>query len=435
MARSRRMRNRQQEAPEPAPEQEYDDDMAMETGDLMPADIEEPETGPVSRNESSVSDRNASSSVRSRGRSSRRAAGSSVRGSQRKSARKELSPEEKAARRAAFRNAVLTVLIIAVVGGGGAFAYFNLREEKQQVPLTLRGEERVFVGTKAGLSAQYLSAARAFHEAAETAIAKRQTESAKANIEAMNTVLTQPQLGSGSQASPEDENIGDLAMAQRALEMLEEVPALKQRLQRVEDDNQASANFNNLRRQVGSLNDVKDLDALTQAINRFRENPVRPTEGSDPVLQERYKTMVDEMAAKLKDVSRERLTRLIKDTSQVVDTINLESQKYIAKGQYGMALSLVDEAAINSPQADLKGVRQKVLKAAESGWETDRGTAENLYKDAIAPGAGDAMRTGKIRQAIEVLQNVIDTYGKDVAEIRGYVSDAERMMREYQSKL
>ncbi len=364
------------------------------------------------------------------GRSSRRAAA----GSSRKSARKELSPEEKAARRAAVRNTFLTVLIILVVGGGGAAAYLGLKEEPRQVQVELNGESRNYLGTRADLARQFMNEARTFRGRMEKAINARQPDEAKTNLDAMVVLLRQPVLGAGATPNPEDPNIGDLQLAHSALGMLGEIEGYESKIRQLKDDRRAQINFDGLKSQLAHLRE-SDLDSLETAMRQFMENPVRPEEGSNPDLQARYRTMIEEIGANLHAVTSERLSRLVTNTSKVVETINLETQKFIAQSQYGTALSLVDEAARNFPQADLKPVRQKVLSSAERGWEADRSTAENFYKDAVAAGVGDQIRAAKLSQAIKVLEKVVASYGKDVREISGYVEDAERMLREYKERL
>jgi hypothetical protein len=405
-------------------------------------EIDEPQDGddgalePVGMEDSGIQEapsRRSSRRAAAGGRSSRRAAASS-RGSSRKSARKELSPEEKAARRAAIRNTFLTVLIILVVGGGGAAAYFGLKEEPRQVQVELNGEARNYLGTRADLARQFMNEARTFRSRMEKGINARQPDEAKTNLDAMVVLLRQPVLGAGATPNPEDPNIGDLQLAQSALEMLGEIEGYEAKIRKLKDDRRAQINFEGLKGQLARLGDA-ELDPLETAMRRFMENPVRPEEGSNPDLQARYQTMIEEIEAKLHGVTSERLSRLVTNTSKVVETINLETQKYIAQSQYGTALSLVDEAVRNFPQADLKLVRQKVLSAAEGGWGADRATAQNLYKDAVAAGVGAQIRAAKLSEAIKVLEHAIASYGKDVREIAGYVEEAERLLREYKGRL
>ena len=423
--RSRRMRARQEAA---EAEEEFESAVAEGGAALEPAE------GGTSRVSRGTSRRTRGGG--GTGRSSRRAAAASGRASKRTSARKELSPEEKAARRAAIRNTFLTVLIILIVGGGGAGAYFALKEEPQQLQIEVMGESRPYIGTRAELAHQFMTEATNFERGMEKALRARQPDEAKANLDAMVVLLSQPVLGGGVAPNPEDPNIGDLQLATRAVSMLGEVGEHESEIRRLKEDRRAKVNFDALQAELAEIRDPElDLDALETAMRRFIENPVRPEEGSNPDLQARYKIMVDEVEANLHAITSERLGRLIKDTTKVVETINLETQKFIDQSQYGTALSLVDEAARNFPQADLKPVREKVLSAAEGGWETDKSLAQNLYKDAIAPGVGDQVRAKKLGEAIKVLEHVVANYGKDVREISGYVDEAERLLREYKSRL
>lgn len=420
--RSRRMRAQQQ----------AEDDALEPADDALDAD-----EGALS--DSSVTGRGTSRRSRSASgtaRASRRSQASSSRQSSRKSARKELSPEEKAARKAAVRNTVLTVLIILVVGGGGAAAYFGLKEEPTTTaPIELMGESKQYMGTRAELARQFMNEARSYQTVMEKELAARNPDAAKRNLDAMVILLRQPQLGAGVTPNPEDPNIGDIELATRAVAMLGEVDQHEAKIRRLKEDRRADINFAALQREIAELKVTEDLDRLETAMRRFMENPVRPDEGSNPDFQARYKVKIDEVEANLHGITSERLSRLIKDTSKVVETINLETQKYIDMSQYGTALSLVDEASRNFSQADLKPVRQKVLSAAERGWETDKSKAENLYKDAVAPGVGDQIRAEKLAGAIQVLEKVVANYGRDVKEISGYVGEAERMLREYKTKL
>lgn len=410
------------------------DSVGTETGDLMPSDLADPETQPVSRKDSH---RRSSARVRASGASGKRSARRSQR-SGRKSARRSdrRSPEEIAARRAAIRNGILTVLIVLAVGGGGVGAYLALREEPIEVTVELDGEQQTFSDTPARLAARFLSMARAFRDAADQAISARHPDVARSEIDKMLVMLKTPQLGGGREVSPDDPDIGSVGQVRRAQELLADAESLRQRLRRVEEDVAAQTHYDRLQAQINAVKEVEDLDALTEAVTAFVGNPVDPEAGVDPDLQERYRTMVDEMSSKLKTIARERLVRLMQNTTQVVEVVNIETQKQINQDRFAVAFDLIDEAERKYPSADLERVRAKVRAAAAESWAAARASAENLYQDAVAPGAGEEIREVKLRDAIAVLERVVDRYGtEEHPEVARYILDAQRLLRRYRDKL
>ncbi len=348
------------------------------------------------------SDTKSDSSVaegRASGRSGRR---STRRSSQRSgpiSARRQLTPEQQAARKAAIRTGALIV--------GGAFLALVL----------------VFVAVKllGGRNPRLVLAEAVLHDSQEKLDQIRRgidtgnpDQARERYLTALKALAGCKELGNAVQ-TPNREQVVDLKLALRAYELRVEIEKLDPEITKASNIQRVQTNFEALTGRLAKLSVMPDadLDKLDKDLQAFCENPVEIGGARNDQALADFKDKITETKRFVGKVADERARRLAKVTTDQVTEATSLVYPLVQLEKYQEAEAVIDERARKFPQADFAALRDYVVKAAEKAWETVEKRIANYRSDYTAAGSSNSVRAAARQAAIERLDAVIATWGKE----------------------
>jgi hypothetical protein len=332
----------------------------------------------------------SASAVSGRRSASRRGAGSSARGpatSGRTSARRPLTPEEQAKRRAAMRS------MLKVVGGVAAL-------------LIVAAILVLFVFKKD----PQLEAARSHLAALDSGMSRI---ASRADYDAATKSLAEiPDL-------PE--------VAARKSELKKALADLEPQIQKSEREARVTENRKVLMAQLAKLTDSSvDLDKLAIDCMAFVKNPVDPSAAPNEAYAKEFDSAVNDIQVRLASVETERGRRDAAATTGASQRAQLEVEALVKEEKFAAAQQVIADTAAKFPKSDLSRVRRDLNDALESRWNSVKVYVENRYQDYAAPGITQSLRQKALEEARARLDGVIANWG-----VETYVNQAKELRAKY----
>lgn len=347
-------------------------------------EIEAPE-GAIDSSHTNAAVSGRSSSVRS----SRRMASASTRsgGSNRKSARTPLTPEEQAKRRAATKTMLGIIAGVAVVVIVVAVLVLVVFKKD---PALEDGQSKL---------AQVRSS--------------------------LSTLDTRLEFDETKKVLSSVPDLADLAKSKfelaKQLADLETAVAAKEREARVAD------NRKTLVAQLAKLTDAEtDLDKLETDCLAFVKNPVDPNGAPNVSYVTEFQAAVNDIQVRLASIVSERGRRDQANTTGAVQRVQLEVEALVKAEKFAEAITRIDTSTGKFPKADFGRVRTFVNDSAKSAWTSVARYVETRYADYTAPGITPSVRQKALEDARVRLDKVISTWGID-----SYVSQAKDLRAKY----
>lgn len=394
--------------PPPASEDEY----APVEQDAAPYEEAPAEEAPVEEAPApSVSGR------RRPGRSSRRAAAGSNRQSARTSSRRELTPEQKAARRAATMT-VIKICLGVVFGLGTAFAAWWF---------LIRTDERT------SIAQQQLAEVRSLIQSIETAIVtlKEPRAAEESRLRAVRILEDSPQLGYAREVpDPNNEKlVRDPALPRQAFELRTELDkAIRERVERAERDRLVGINEQRMKSGLANLGAMTDAELANfeKDFGQYLENPVIPTAGASEQYKKDYVSQITGVRVQKQRIEDEKRRRTEAITDLPVRDTQIKTMPLVQAERFRDALAMIDEQQRTFPQADFAKVREFVQTAAEGAWKAASAMADENYKTYRMPGTPKETARMALETARGRMQQIIDRFGVDE-----YVAKAQAQLARY----
>ncbi len=386
-------------APDAAPANDGHDDRATDNleVELPPADA-----APAAPAESAAAATGDSASAvaegRAGGRSGRRSTRKSAQRSGPISSRRQLTPEQQAARKAAIR-------LGAMIVGGAMLALVLVF-----VAVKLLGKDPRRVAAEAVLhdTQEKLDQIR---RGIETGNPDQARERYTAALKALDGSR---ELGNAVE-TPNREQVVDLRLARRAYELRLEIEKLDPEITKASDIQRVQVNFESLTGRLAKLNAMPDadLDKLDKDLQAFCENPKEIGGARNDQALADFKDKITETKRFVAKVADERARRLAKVTTDQVTEATALVHPLVQLEKFQEAEAVIDERARKFPQADFAALRDYVAKASDKAWETVEKRVANYRIDYTAAGSSESVRAAARKAAIERLDAVIATWGKD----------------------
>ena len=332
----------------------------------------------------------AATAVSGRRSASKRGAGSSVRSknaSGRTSARKPISPEEQAKRRAALRSILLIVGGVACVLIVVAVLVLVVFKKDPQ-----------------------LESARSHLAALESG---------------MSHVDTRVEYDEATKALGEIPDLPEVAA--RKSDLKKALADLEPTIQKSEREARVTDNRKVLMNQLAKLTDPEvDLDKLAIDCMAFVKNPVDPSGAPNPDYATEFAPAVNDIQVRLASVETERGRREVVATTGAAQRAQLAVEALVKEEKFAAAQQVLTDTATKFPKSDLSRLRRDLGDATESAWASVKVYVETHYQDYAAPGIGQSDRQKALEQAHARLDGVISTWGID-----SYVSQAKELRAKY----
>lgn len=304
----------------------------------------------------------------------------------------EATPEELAARKAAFKQGLILTLVLAVVVGLGVAGFWLLN----------RGDPV----KDAALAA--LADARGQLRSADALVYKSQPVEARQAVEAGRKALEQ---------MPSDPRFSsDKEEAKKEAERIEGL------IGQVELDLKVESRQRELIDRIGRLTDPAiDPEKLLADVQAFLLDPVGNASGqAGDEVKARYKTQIGGVQVAIPRVQSEIARRSKEATTGPLQITRNQVQGLMEQERFQEAIDLVVAKAAEFPQADFASVREWVADAAEKGWRSSRSQIDTRLADWRAPGVSEAQRQAALEEAKTRLKQVIERFG-----IPKYVDEAK----------
>ncbi len=338
------------------------------------------------------------SGTRRTGRSSRRMAATS----DKRPSRRQISPEERAARRRSLMTALKLALgLVILVGGGFALWWFAIRDD----PQTAQGKKDI-----SDIMNQDIPRAQSAIKNQKPDDAESALTVAEHRIDHISTLQRQE-------------------LARTVEDLKAQIADLHTQITKVKHDLAVQANLAAVLDQFAHLTDpATDLDKLETAAKAFLDNPVDwPNGAHSEDFISTYAAEVNRIAVRMATIEEERTRRKLNETTVPIENAQKEAKNEIAAGKYQAALGTIDEASRKFPNADFSQLRAWVQDDAKKTWEsTKEQVVKVYYADYEAIGSSSATKKDALDKARAKLHWVIDNFGID-----DYVNEAKQLLAKY----
>ena len=258
----------------------------------------------------------------------------------------------------------------------------------------------------------------------ENAVVVKDIERARQAYDEAIAALNTPLLGGAEHdVASEHPEFAGIGLARRAADLRDDLDRTAIRITGAEELKKAKANAQQLVNRLQKVSEEPDLDALSADLSAFMNNPVDPSAGPDPVLANRFQSLVSQVESMRNKIDTARASRERAATTDVVRKVQGGISPLINEKKFGEALALLDEMSEEHPDANLSAQRQRVEEALTVSWNAAVRNAASFYQESISPAHNEDERADRAKRMKQELQEVVDSFGVD-----GVVEKAKRLM-------